>query len=372
MDEKTKTPKPAKSNGQPPAGPRAAVIVLAVLAVAAVAFAGYMWDKSNLQTGDANARVESLQQTMQTQRQTQDNLQENLARLTSRLQTFEGNLHSATMQLQEVERRLTQENAKLRDELQTQVAAMDSLRDSLVVLRGELRGDAMPELQSVERLLLIANEQLYLADDVDSAAAALRLAAAQLQTISDPSLQPVQDALRKEIAALDAVQPPDVTGVVQQLAALSRDLDAVALATAAVQPTAPAETADAAGAAATDSVWLDAGKAVFADLAALVQVQTDVSPPATLLNAEWRPLLVEKVRLILESAQVALLRGQGDVFAARMQTAKDAVLANFAADSTQGAEWLMRLDALAATPVQTPPPDITASLQFLRANLDEN
>jgi uroporphyrin-3 C-methyltransferase len=69
-------------------------------------------------------------------------------------------------------------------------------------------------------LLELATRRLRLEHDVPTAIAAMESADARLATVSDPAVAPVRAQLATELAALRAVNVPDITSVSARLAAL--------------------------------------------------------------------------------------------------------------------------------------------------------
>ncbi|MDD9855707.1 MAG: uroporphyrinogen-III C-methyltransferase, partial [Gammaproteobacteria bacterium] len=80
-----------------------------------------------------------------------------------------------------------------------------------------------------------------------------------------------------------------------------------------------------------------------------------------------RAAIYANARLILEAAQLAFLRGDEAVYAERMGAAAAWVGAHFAAESAAARAWLAGLDELARVSPAPRLPDISGSLQALRA-----
>ena len=255
--------------------------------------------------------------------------------------------------------------------------------ESVVALRSELgRGTDAWSLAEVEQLLEIANQRLQLSGDIELALRALKLAERRLRALPDPAFAPVRERVAGEIAALSRVATVDVVGTLSALSALARSVDDLPLAgdlragsahsgdddadandgNPTTTPPTNTNTDDS-----SSSFW-DAGKTLLADLGGLVQIETDGKSRAPILSAELRRIIFEKTKLILESCQLAFMRERGDVYAARMDEAKNWVAENFDGESAEVGAWLARLTALAAVPPAPASdlPDISASLRALR------
>jgi len=75
-------------------------------------------------------------------------------------------------------------------------------------------------------LLELGGRRLRLEHDVPTATAALESADARLATVSDPAVTEVRAALARELAALRAVNVPDIGGVLAQLTAIEANVAA--------------------------------------------------------------------------------------------------------------------------------------------------
>ena len=257
--------------------------------------------------------------------------------------------------------------------------------ESVVALRSELgRGTDAWSLAEVEQLLEIANQRLQLSGDIELALRALKLAERRLRALPDPALAPVRERVAGEIVALSRVATVDVVGTLSALSALARSVDDLPLvgdlragsahsgdddaaandgnSNQTTTPSTQTNTDDS-----PSSFW-DAGKTLLADLGGLVQIETDGKSRAPILSAELRRIIFEKTKLILESCQLAFMRERGDVYAARMDEAKNWVAENFDGESAEVGAWLAQLTALAAVPPAPASdlPDISASLRALR------
>jgi len=239
-------------------------------------------------------------------------------------------------------------------------------------------------LAEAEHLLVIANQRLRLGGDAALARRALWLADDILRQAADPAYATVRARLAEEITALDQAAPADAAEVLRKLAALAAAVEELPLAGDALAgfdsatvpetgaTTVPETTATAAESTAGESEnpstgWLAAGKNLLSDLGALVQVETIDAEARPVLSAELRAAIYANARLILEAAQLAFLRGDEAVYAERMGAAAAWVGAHFAAESTAARAWLAGLDELARVSPSPQLPDISGSLQALRA-----
>ena len=266
--------------------------------------------------------------------------------------------------------------------------------DSVSALRSELGGDVdHRNLQEIERLLEIANQRLQLSADVDLARNALQLADDRLRRLSHSAyasaLAPVREMITNEIALLDNAATVDVVGTLNALSALASSVNELPLAGDThvmdggdthedahedahedTNDDAHEDASDDAHEDASDDSWLwEAGKNFLADLGALVQIDTDDQSPPT-RSTERRVMMIEKTGLIIDSAQLAFVREQKEVYELRMSAAKNWVTANFNTDSAQVGAWLERWATVAAVSPRAELPDISNSLRALRGVMD--
>ncbi len=263
----------------------------------------------------------------------------------------------------ELKRRLLEQDEQWRRQLD---AASAQFAERLQAVEASLaerlnqanRAQPHPErdwkLAEVEYLLRAANHQLLMQQDVATALDLLRNADAVVRLLDDMSLHGVRSALGNEILSLEQVGGVDVQGLYLRLNALKRGLSAAALAAPERRLPAAAEQAE------------DAGGGILSALAqefrSLVQFRR--------IDAEVRPLMAPKegaylelnLRLMLEQAQLALLKRDQEVFESSLDSAHEWASAYLDADdpATQGA--IRALAELRQVRLNRPRPDISASL----------
>jgi len=85
-------------------------------------------------------------------------------------------------------------------------------------------------MEEVEQLLLIANQQLRLANNVKSAIVAMQEADVRLQRIKHPQISHLQSVLAKDMDLLKAVPKVDAVGISLSLDSLAETIDQLPLA----------------------------------------------------------------------------------------------------------------------------------------------
>ena len=111
---------------------------------------------------------------------------------------------------------------------------------------------------------------------------------------------------------------------------------------------------------------VDAGAAFIASLGDLVQVEKNGESLKPVVSAHARQLIYERVRLLLESAQIALVRHQYALYEDRLTATRGWVEQAFDMSSDKTVEWLEDLDAVRTALPDGTLPDVSGSLAMVR------
>lgn len=216
-------------------------------------------------------------------------------------------------------------------------------------------------LAEAEYYLQIANAQLQLANNPRLASMALSMADERVLQIADPALTDVRRAIADELAALDVMEKPDIAGVTLTLASLARVVESLPLARTAVSgaPAAESFNAEQGGA---QRAWA----AVKSAVSGLVRVTPPEQEKLALLTPDGESFLRNNIALQLQSARLALLRGEQVVFEQTLDDAAALLDDYFDTDSAQVASARETLSEIRGNVLSTSVPDISASLRLLR------
>ena len=251
---------------------------------------------------------------------------------------------------------LEEEFANMRDTQDTLRAATEKLSTDF----GRARNDWM--LAEAEQLMFIANHRLQLAQDTRLALAALRAADRQLQQIANPSLIPIRRQLAQEMAQLEAANKVDYDGLALKLGSIAGRIDQLPL---AIQTDFTRDT-EAPRTTATDrNAWWQFGHEVWQDILSLIRIRNDADVRQPLLPPEQQYFLRENLRLVLTSAQLALLQRNDATFQQNLKLARTWLQNYFDAHSPAVAGAANELAQMAKTPLKLQPPDISGSLAAL-------
>lgn len=325
-----------------PRGDRAGrgLAVLALLiAAAGVGIGGWAaWQLRHLDAGQRqqSAQVDSLAANSRTLAEQAHSLDERLSRL------------PAADELEERRRLLAQVQSD-----------QQRLGQRLETVLGASRQDW--RLAEAEHLVRLASLRLSALQDVNSARALVQGADDILREQDDPNAFAAREQLARSLAALQATEQPDRTGLFLQLGALREQ--AVQLSALAPQFEADRDALNATG---DDSTlhW----RLWWARISSFFRI--DLNP-----DANVRPLLagqsLSQVRLALslalEQAQWAALNGEQAVYTQALGQAKEVLATNFNQDNTQSRRLLERIDALTGSRITVATPDLVNSLAALQA-----
>jgi uroporphyrin-3 C-methyltransferase len=258
-----------------------------------------------------------------------------------------GDLREAQAKLALLETRLA--------ESQSQQASLEALYRDLAPSRDDLA------LNEVEQILLIANQQLALAGNVQAALGALQLADAKLARIDRPALGPLRRTLTRDVDRLKAVPFVDVPGMTAKLDHAIALVDTLPLARderlppPKPEPPLPGEPA-----------WRRALADVWSELRSLIRLETSERPAAPLIAPGEAYFLRENLRLRLLAARIALLARQETTFKSDIRAARE-WLRQYFDTRVKGVQQLVdSLGQMLTTPVSDDLPDLAASLEAVR------
>ncbi len=220
-------------------------------------------------------------------------------------------------------------------------------------------------LAEAEYLLEMGNRRLQLEQDVTGAIAALSAADQRLASLGDPLLTPVRAKISDELQALRAVPQVDVDGISLALGSLAKSVDTLPIAGAphpVATPTTPL---------AVNHGWRAFVASLWADMRSLVVVRRHETGKLPLLTPDQRDLLRQNLRLKLQTARLALLQGDRQVYRDALQEADGWLTQYFDGEAAATKAAHETLARLSATDIAPPLPAIDASLRLLRSSLEQ-
>lgn len=246
---------------------------------------------------------------------------------------------------------------RLRDRLERIANDMDALRDAAQGGRRDL-------LESeIEYLLRLAADELYLAQDVDTAIYALQAADDRLRELGDPRLMPVRQLIADHLQALGAVNLPDISGMALRTGSLMREVSSLPLRQA--QHARALEEDDVAEQAA--GAWWERAKSGIQRLFDKLVVVQRAEPPAPLLTPAEHFFLYRNVELQLAAARAALLAGDIAAWRQSLELAREWLTRYFDTNNPAVQSAVADITGLLGITLEPSLPEITAALERFRS-----
>ncbi len=222
----------------------------------------------------------------------------------------------------------------------------------------------------IEYLMRVAAHRLALAGDVPAAIAALQAADGRLNDLADPTWLDVREQVADEIAALRAVPRVDVEGLALALRSLAKRAETLPVLGARYRAGDPRAADPAAGsdAGARGENWREALDVAWRELRQLVEVRRNDQPVEPMLAPELEYFLYQNLRLQLDAARLAVLRGEGPLYVESLRSARDWAATYFDPEHTATQAMVAELDRLLAVELAPPLPEVGGALRALRAS----
>jgi len=343
-------PQPEAPAKRPGNGVALLAILLSVVALAAVGYTTWTNWRAAADTSTADS-IAQLDERLDASREALSDLQASIDAASS------GNADVATAV--DVLRRDLDDSLRPVISLPGRVA---TLEDSVASLAGISEGARNTWLLAeAEYYMQIGNAQLQLASNPELATLAMRMADERIAQLADPALLEVRRALADELAALDAMEKPDIAGTVLTLSSLAHVADTLPLASLDAKNDEDANVVDP-DMNGFERAWASVKNA----LSGLVKVTPPEQAELTLVTPDAAFFLRNNVALQLQAAQLALLRGEQDVFRQILDDTSSLLTAYFDTGSAPVRSALETLAEVRDDVVTSTPPDISESLRLLR------
>ncbi|SEM79082.1 uroporphyrinogen-III C-methyltransferase [Halomonas caseinilytica] len=260
-------------------------------------------------------------------------------------------------------------------------SAADSLRQEFETYRSDVNENLDKVLEQLSReqqtderdwlhaeaayLLRLANQRLQLERDVEGSAALLRTADARLKEADNPALMPVRREIASELAALRSVPRVDRTGLFLTLNAQQEQIAGRPLAQDVEEITGDASIEEA-----PSGGWQKQLSKVGEELKDLVTVRKHDEALEALISPEQESYLRQSVRLVLEQAQLALLKEEQELYDASLDKALKLIRGYYDTDDSGVQGVLSQLEELKGRSIRPELPDISGSQQALQTFIE--
>ena len=282
--------------------------------------------------------------------------------LAQRLSEIDGNskaTQTLTLQSQELVRELGGKISLMENryaETQSQRTALETLYQDLSSSRDQMA------LAEVEQLLLIAGQQLQLANNVKSALIAMQQADHRLERMDRTALSGLRHAINNDMDKLRALPEIDVSALNAKLDSLLSNINHLPL----VQDLRINQEIDTPTPATGGSEFGNIAHEFWQDIKKLVRIENIHQEELPLLSPTQTFFLRENLKLRLLSARLALLSRDEASFKRDIKTAQEWIKLYFDLKSTEGAQAISTLQKLNASNIKIELPDVSTSLETVR------
>jgi uroporphyrin-3 C-methyltransferase len=272
-----------------------------LVAVAALALAGWQW----FETRHKLAGV-------------QEQVARRLADADAGSKEDRGALKQMREQVESLQGKLGAADARLA-EFQSQSEALQALYQDLARSRED------SGLLEAEQAIVLAGQQLQLAGNVPAAILALRTAEARLAGVDRPQALPLRKALAHDLERLTALPAVDVAGTSLRIEQVLGAIDKLPL----VMDARPPEAGQGASGEQSVPWWQRTGSEIWRELKGLIRIQRFDREEALLLAPGQTYFLRENLKLRLLNARLALLSRDQGTFRSELKAASDGLARHF-------------------------------------------
>ena len=340
-------------------------LVLALVALVALAagmgFGYQYWDRmrSALQGTD-----QAVAQVRQRQGELQGQFEDTRQAFEAQRQQIEAQrqvLEAQDLKFEAERKRLSQE----RELLQSQRVEM---RDAMANIKDRLgRNSSQWMAAEAQYLMQVANSRLRLEGDLPTAIKALQAADQRLRDTGDPGFIGIRELLATEIAHLKGIEAVDRVGLSARIEAVEGEVTLLKLAGTEPQP--PKTVPQAADAASGERSFRTLLRDSWEGFKSVMVIRRRGEPVSAMLPPEKGYFVILNLRLQLQAARLAMLRGDQASYISSLQTAERWLQEFFDPQSAQVKAVLDTLMDLQKVDLEPVLPDISGSLIALRERL---
>jgi len=275
--------------------------------------------------------------------------------------------------------KLEDELARLDDEREAQNLLLERTQTRLSdaikqVEAGRSTSEADWRLAEAQYLLRLANQRVLMEQRPEGALTLMRSADKVLAELDDVSLYKLRQTIAQDIAKLEAVPKLDVEGTYLRLAALINQASALPTLSLEQQRQLPQLLQEITPEAVDETLKQDIQSAfgrAMSSLENLVVIQQHDRPVEPLLSPEQGHYLRQNLQLLLEQAQLALLRQQQSIYETSLTRSIELLTRFFDIDNSATAALKDALEQLKTLQVAPQMPSISSSLEALQQHMAE-
>ena len=343
------TKEKALSNSSSSSSSKLTVATL-ILSLSAAVGVGYLWNESRVE----KARLDYANK----------GLQADIVAQATRLEALQASLRETERKLQESQTMA----AQIAGSTEALDARMIVIEAEIAEITGSSRIDWM--LREVEHFVMVAERRLSLLADVDGALALLIEADELVRDMGEPAARPLRTTLQADLLALQqaASVSVDTEGLFAKLSLLGEKVPALRAASINYEMSLASEERQVN--VPSDGLayaWYEVKRFVLS----LVRVQRVTDGQIKPLLLQDQQIFVEQnIRLLMEQAQLAILRGDQVVFDASLGEVQSRVREYLRTNTPEAEAFLATVAQLRAATVKPAVPSIEASVRAVQVFRD--
>ena len=246
------------------------------------------------------------------------------------------------------------------DELSIRHRALEARVNDFQGVSGDARRRWL--LAEAEHYLNLGHAELSLGGRWETAITALELADDALRQLAEPALAPVRQQVAADLQTLRSAELVDVEGLSYTLGRLASRVEELPMG-----PAAPGNLiAEPQGLEDVESGWNRVWLSLKGAISGMISVERSDASVSPALTAREQSLIRRQLELELEMARLGLLRNQGQVFRAGVETAGDLLARHFDVSEQAVQSAVTLLEEMLQLDIAPARPDISGSLSLLR------
>ena len=347
---------------KPPRWPAVAAVLALLMALGVVAIGHFYWQGMQASFALLRQAVERAKHEQQAMVAQLDEATRGFTEQQLKLQEQEQRLHEQVVAISRQQERLAQDKRRLTQQEET-------VRQTLENLHAEVDRSARQwRAAEAAYLIEVAARRLSLEQDADTALQALRSAVERLNESGDPQWLPVRESLEADMLSLAEVEAPDLSPLSQALVRMQTGINRLPL----KSPDYKSGNAKPPNDPEAEDSQRDLDNLLREGLSGLQSPRmTSTQRAPTLPKGPQDSYSVrQNLRLQLDAARFALLRGDRELYEASLDTARTWLTTFFRAESPETGLYLHDWTSLQTAPIEPEFPDLTPTLEMLRAKLD--
>ncbi|SPJ32752.1 uroporphyrinogen-III C-methyltransferase [Kushneria phyllosphaerae] len=306
------------------------LLVLLLLSLAAIGFGAWLFEQ---------------------QRNEMDQLRQDVTQVQQSTRQSTGEVSGA---LESSDQRLGQLQSKLEENDQALSRVMEELT------RSQQTDERQWQNAEIEYLLRMANQRLQLERDISGAQSLLETADQRLRQIDNPAQLPVRRAIASELSQLKSLPDVDQNGLFLTLSAMAGQVDDLPL----------SQESEALSAQKDDGSlftggWREQLSRMGTQLKDLVTVRRHDEPLEALITPTQEGYLRQNVRLLLEQAQLGVMRSNEEIYRESLERAGTLITTYFRTEDSNVQRLQKQLESLSQRNISPELPDISGSVDAI-------